>query len=175
MHNLDLTLPCILAPRTTKGGYPVGQGHRTALEAALGRELEAGHEAHHECRNRACIEPAHLQELTTAAHRSLHSKGNKYAVGNAGPTTDEWKQKISASLTGKQLSDAHKSALSEGQKRRFAASPNPRRKLTDDQVREMRRLAPTTSCKELGARFGVSESTASNVVTGFSYKDVMPS
>lgn len=48
--------------------------------------------------------------------------------------------------------------VAHGTHRRGARSPNA--KLTEDDVRELRRLAPTTSYRELGERFGVATNTA---------------
>lgn len=53
--------------------------------------------------------------------------------------------------------------VAHGTHQRGVRSPNAR--LTEDDVREIRRLAPTISYRELGERFGVSKNTARQVAT----------
>ena len=49
--------------------------HRISWEIANGREVLPGHELHHICRNRCCIDPGHLTEVTRTQHAALHPEG----------------------------------------------------------------------------------------------------
>lgn len=53
-------------------GRPPLLAHRIAWEVHNGRSVRDGHEIHHECRTRCCVNPAHLAELSTAEHRLVH-------------------------------------------------------------------------------------------------------
>lgn len=66
----------VWAGKKDKAGYAragVQYVHVRAWEEANGRKA-AGH-IHHTCRNRACGNPAHLQELDPAAHGEAHRSG----------------------------------------------------------------------------------------------------
>lgn len=157
--------PCVIADRLMPNGYPTAQRHRKALEAKLGRPLRDGYETHHRCENPGCIEPEHLEEREMREHRREHLLAHPRGQ-RTGPTTEEWRQRISDSLRGRPLSAAHRAALSAGQQ---ARTDQRNRKLTDDQIREIRaRLldGPRGTAAVLAKEFGVSNSTIANVKYG---------
>lgn len=70
-------------------GYPSRQSpetgkteqvHVAALERRLGRKLKPGHQAHHECVNRRCINGEHLAEHTPLEHAHAHYRMRKVAA-----------------------------------------------------------------------------------------------
>lgn len=131
---------------------------------------------------------------------SARTKGRKLSPEHAAktqaakigkPRSEECKAKIRAALTGRTLPPEHvenaaaghrgqkrseeaRRHISEGQKGK--ARPNQRgdkhhrAKLTDGQVREIRRLRKEVSEKELARRFGVSGSTIDSIVHYRSWK-----
>lgn len=90
---------------------------------------------------------------------------------NTGKIFDnEWKSKISESNKGKRFSETHKENLSQSHKGKIAFN----RKLSLEQVKEIRRLYNTTkiSQKELGKQFGISQPTINDIVRNVTYKEV---
>lgn len=57
-----------------------------------------------------------------------------------------------------------------GRARHPAGGENGRAKLTADQVREIRRLAPQVGCRKLRERFGIASSTLSAILSGATWK-----
>src|SRR5262245_19675945 len=49
-----------------------GYGHRFAYEHFVG-PLEKGQHLHHACKNKACVNPAHLQLTTPPEHPGIHN------------------------------------------------------------------------------------------------------
>lgn len=61
-------------------GKKTWQVHVRNLETRLGRPLHAGHQAHHRCENKACVNPDHLEELTPKQHVARHPRRRKVAA-----------------------------------------------------------------------------------------------
>lgn len=57
----------------TNNGYGSGMAHRCMYEASVG-PIPVGHDLHHVCRNRCCINPAHLEPVERVAHREQHQQ-----------------------------------------------------------------------------------------------------
>lgn len=51
------------------------KAHRESYLRAHGA-IPAGHHVHHRCRNKGCINPAHLEPLEHSAHITLHAQGD---------------------------------------------------------------------------------------------------
>lgn len=81
-RNVEINLESgchILSGGLDTGGYPritvEGIRIRTFIyvyERATGQAMEGGFHLHHTCENKRCINPEHLQKLTSSEHRALH-------------------------------------------------------------------------------------------------------
>lgn len=67
----------------TVHGYPYSYQHRRFWEAVNGPRPD-GHHIHHLCRNRACVNPDHLESLPERQHLKIH-----YLDEKAGLTFDD--------------------------------------------------------------------------------------
>lgn len=56
--------------KVSRGGQRL-KAHRLAYEDAYG-SIPIGHDVHHRCEVKLCVNPAHLQALTPVAHGRLH-------------------------------------------------------------------------------------------------------
>lgn len=56
---------------------------RAVLEATLGRPLAADEHAHHRCETKRCVNPEHLEPLTTEGHALAHHTGDRTALQDA--------------------------------------------------------------------------------------------
>lgn len=61
------------------GCYLDGNAHRAAWELDHG-PIPPGHEIHHTCKNRRCVNPSHLACMTRAEHMAAHAAANKERV-----------------------------------------------------------------------------------------------
>lgn len=59
-------------------GTRVNGAHRIYFEREFG-EIPDGHDVHHRCGERACVNPAHLEALSRKAHMATEGR---YAYGN---------------------------------------------------------------------------------------------
>jgi hypothetical protein len=53
------------------------RGHRISYSLFVG-ELIPGYHIHHTCRNKLCVKPAHLVQVTPEEHREVHSHGERH-------------------------------------------------------------------------------------------------
>lgn len=71
--------PCWEWPGVTHSeGYGLARGdlaHRVLYELTIG-PVPYGHELHHQCENRLCVNPLHLEPLTRAQHMQTRGKVN---------------------------------------------------------------------------------------------------
>jgi hypothetical protein len=58
--------------RFGRGGGTTRWAHRIVFERMAG-PIPEGHELHHECGNRRCVNPTHLRPVTRAQHNALHA------------------------------------------------------------------------------------------------------
>lgn len=122
-------------------GVKTSTAHRVALRIKLGRELGNMMCALHACDNPPCCNPRHLWEGTKQDnHDDMTKKGREARGDRHGAKTQPEK-------------------IPRGQAR-------PNAKLTDERVREIRRLRDVGMCnlQELAVRFGVSSDAIACVV-----------
>lgn len=69
---------CALWPKPSRGGYATAviEGKSTLLHrlffAQFRSSIPDGMQVHHTCRNKACLNPWHMELLTATEHRRLH-------------------------------------------------------------------------------------------------------
>lgn len=65
--------------------------HRTAYEKNVG-PIPEGHEIHHTCEERLCVNPAHLQLVTRSEHLRLHRGVTECPrCGSTRPRIQNWR------------------------------------------------------------------------------------
>lgn len=122
-----------------------------------------GMEIIHSCDTPACVNPAHLKQATHADNLADAASKGRMSSGAA------HREKVLAGLGGEWASgENHKRRTLEGMRRTGQlGEQNPRSKLTDNQVSQIRsERAAGVSCRKLGRRYGVSHQTVSGITTG---------
>lgn len=130
----------------TNRPYGMLKAHRLSHELLV-EPITGGLWVLHSCDNPSCVRPSHLH-LGTAK-----DNGREKAERGRGATG------------AKNGSKTHPESVLRG-------CANGRAKLTDEIVKDIRRLAAQTSCKKLAAMFGVGSSTIHSVVSRQTWKHI---
>lgn len=100
---------------------------------------------HHECENKQCIQIKHLALLTDEEHRRWHILKRPIQGQRTGPNTEEWRARLSTAT----------------------------KKLSDTEVAQIKMLLGFgMKGAHIAARYGVSQSTISNIKHGKHYEEV---
>jgi Trp operon repressor len=136
--------------------------HRVSWVFANG-PFKGDNEIHHKCRNRKCVNPAHLEALTKAEHEAQHSGDHACGQDHGQHTRPD----AYAHLRG----DGH---WQNQPGHEASAQLAGRRSLTTDQVREVVRLLVETdeTQGEIAQRFHVSQSEVSDIGNGRVWKEI---
>lgn len=177
--------------KRAKGGYAAmyvlglrGFGHRFAFGAIRGYvPTGCSIVLHHTCRNPACVNPNHLEEVTQSAHARLArlspevraERARRLVAINRSP---EHRERIAALRraewrAGKYSRAEYRCAQADGLSRAMSGVRNPRRKLTVACVRKIRRIYATGrfSVRQLAPKYGVSFATIWAIVSGRSWRN----
>lgn len=68
----------------TPTGYPHRYAHRAYYQRAYGVTVPKGWHTHHECRNRACVNPEHLHVHDPRSHWSMHGREKRKLTAREG-------------------------------------------------------------------------------------------
>lgn len=129
-----------------------------------------GLELDHLCRNRWCRNPNHLEAVT---HRENMRRTMPFRE-----ISDETREKMRQAKLGKKLTQEHKDNIGRAARGKKINRPlgiiNRRiRRLSDDQVRQLRReRARGRSWSELARMFGMDQSACRRAAIGKTYRDV---
>ncbi len=166
----------------SKSLYP----HRLVLEHKLGRPIQPGYAACHSCDNRGCINPDHLWEGTLSENTlDAVTKGRLASCKLSVEQVVEIKQRLARGDAPKHIARdfgmSHRTIISirEGsswahvQVEGFEIIPGrPRRRLTLDEVREIRiYLAEGKSYGEIAEIYGVGKTTVGQIARGQSWRE----
>lgn len=75
--------------RYLAGERPQVYAHRLVYEQRVG-PIPAGHEVHHRCGVKACVNPAHLEALTCSTHKRTHRGVCKNGHAIEGDNVSRW-------------------------------------------------------------------------------------
>lgn len=141
--------------------------HRWVYEQAHG-ELPPDIHVHHACGIKRCIRLDHLEEKPVAAHNSLHKrKVSDEEIAAIRSLAGEMTSQEIAARFG--VSPSYVNQLLRRRWRPDDMTPPPimaRKKLTDDDVRAIRRLRGVLTLAEVAAQFGISKAHACGIQRG---------
>lgn len=165
------------------GSFAVAHGksigaHRWAYESTVG-SVPSGMELDHLCRDRSCVNPAHLEPVTKAenvrrglspmaeqARRTHCPQGHPYSAENT--ILDEGSRRCLICRRARSAARAHRATKTA---RGIPHAPkhgeaSASAKLTWAKVAEIRRRAPNESHAALAREFGVSDAAVSMLLSG---------
>lgn len=119
---------------------------------------------------------AKLSAALTGRVMSPETKAKIKATKQANRPAPDAPPKPKRPRAWKQLTDAHKAHIAAGLVKSYAQGrQRARSKLTDEQVREIRRLLaePGITQKEIAERYGISQAALSELKSGKSYRHVL--
>lgn len=133
------------------------RAHRLALEITLGRALNEGMETLHTCDNPPCCNPRHLREDTHKKNMDEARERGLWAPPYRTPEGDEKHKERTP------RGDRHWTKTRPGH---FGTEANPKRKLTQEAVDEIRRLRAEEGLtyRQLADRFSVTEPLIGNII-----------
>lgn len=158
--------------------------HRHVYETMIG-DVPAGHQIDHRCRVRRCINPEHLEavtptenirrasgtKLTVEQVKEIRESSEDYrAVANKLGISPEYVHSIRRGLNWEEAGLAPRQ-LGNGNR----GESNAKATLTEDNVREIRKLGRTTDLtqREIAELFGVTQSAVWGVLSGRYWKHVI--
>lgn len=150
-------------------GYNIDEGGKgVTMSLETRAKISAGLNKFYETHSGSMLGRKHTEE--SKKNMSEASMG-KPGTNTGKPHSAEWNAKIALANTGKKPSAETLKKLSDSHMGKIP----PNRKLTDDQVREIRRLFNEEKVKiaELARNFNIAETTMGAIVKMWTYKNVL--